>query len=188
MKRIAGVTLGLVLLGGMATTMMGHSDDHFRLIREFLTGYEEVATNIGAISTEGRGRLVARIKKDHSEIDYWLRYDGLEGDVTQAHIHFGQKSTSGGIIVWLCKTTQTAPAGTPDCPAQGEWVSGTLNAASVVGPVGQGIEPEAWDEFLDALRAGVTYANIHSSKWPSGEVRSQIEDEGRFNHKHHRDH
>jgi CHRD domain-containing protein len=185
MKRIAGVTLGLALLGGMAATM-GHSDDHFRIVREFLSGYEEVATGIGAISTTGRGKFVARINRDHTEIDYWLTYDELEGDITQAHIHFGQKHTSGGISVWLCGTaTNSGPTGTPACPAPGEWVSGTLTEASVVGPVGAGIEPGAWNEFLAALRAGTTYANIHSTKWPGGEVRSQIEDEGRFSHKGH---
>jgi hypothetical protein len=184
MKRIAGVTLGLALLGGMAATM-GHSDDHFRVVREFLSGYEEVATGIGAISTPGRGKFVARINRDQTEIDYWLTYDDLVGTITQAHIHFGQKHTTGGISVWLCETegTQSPDPLTPTCPAPGEWVSGTLTASSVVGPVNAGIAAGEWDEFLAALRAGRTYANIHSTQWPGGEVRSQIEDEGRFSHK-----
>jgi hypothetical protein len=33
----------------------------------------------------------------------------LKASVTQAHIHFGQRHTVGGIVVWLCQTT-TNPA------------------------------------------------------------------------------
>ena len=37
-------------------------------------------------------------------ITYDLTYENLEGTVTQAHIHIGQKKTLGGIALWLCKT------------------------------------------------------------------------------------
>jgi hypothetical protein len=40
---------------------------------------------------------------------WWeLSYDDLEGTVSQAHIHFGQKAMNGSIVVCLCQT-----AGTP---------------------------------------------------------------------------
>jgi CHRD domain len=179
MRRIAGVTLGVVLVIGATIGTMGFTQGGFHHIREFLTGYEEVATGIAAISTTGNGKFVARINKDQDEIDYWLKYDDLEGAVTQAHIHFGQRSTAGGIIVWLCgTTTNPGPAGTPTCPAPGEWVSGTLSAANVLGPLSQGIEPGAFEELLGAVRAGRTYVNVHTTKWGSGEIRSQIDPHG----------
>ena len=40
--------------------------------------------------------------------------------------------------------------------------------------VGQGIEAGDFEEFAAALRRGNTYANVHSSKWPGGEIRAQI--------------
>ena len=48
-------------------------------------------------------------------------------------------------------------------------------AADVIGPTGQGIEPGALDELLAAIRDGKTYANVHTTKWTAGEIRSQIE-------------
>lgn len=171
MKRIASVTVALLLV---AATTYAWNDGEFNLLKGFLTGYEEVGPPGGAISTTGHGRFFARVNKDDT-IDYALKFEELEGTVTQSHIHFGQKSTTGGIIVWLCQTaTNVSPtAGTPDCVPD-EWITGTLNADSVIGPVGQGIEAKAFAELVAAIRAGRAYVNVHSSKWPSGEIRSQI--------------
>jgi len=52
--------------------------------------------------------------------------------------------------------------------------------ADVIGPAGQGIKPGEYAELLRAIRAGATYANVHSSLYPSGEIRAQLNE--------HRDH
>ena len=151
-------------------------------IREFLTGYEEVP----AVSTVAEGEFHARISDDASQIDYELKYSDLEGSVTQAHIHFGQKGVNGGISVWLCgnpSATITPPAGTPVCPASPATVTGTLDASDVVGPSAQGIAATEFAELIRAIRAGKTYANVHTTKFPGGEIRSQIE--GNSGHNHH---
>ena len=43
-------------------------------------------------------------------------------------------------------------------------VEGDVTAADVVGPNGQGIEPGSFGEILKAMRAGVAYANIHTTR------------------------
>jgi hypothetical protein len=53
-------------------------------------------------------------------------------------------------------------------------VSRTVTAADVVGPAGQGIAAGEFEEVLNAMRAGVTYANLHSTRNPGGEIRGQI--------------
>src|SRR5918992_5305317 len=144
-----------------------------REIREELTGYEEDPM---VVSTEGEGKFEAKVRGD--EIRYELSYEDLEGTVTQAHIHFGGLHQSGGISVWLCgTTTNPGPTGTPVCPPSPGEVEGEITAEDVIGPAGQGIEPLAFEELLDAIRAGVTYANVHSSKWPGGEIRGQLNDD-----------
>ena len=60
-------------------------------------------------------------------------------------------------------------------PADGT-VSRTATAADIIGPAGQGIEPGSFAELASALRAGAAYANVHSTKWPGGEIRAQIND------------
>jgi hypothetical protein len=99
--------------------------------------------------------------------------------VTQAHIHFGARATTGGISVWLCgnpSATITPPEGTPACRLREGTVSGVLGPEDVVGPAGQGIAPGEFEELVDAMRAGVTYANVHSANRPPGEIRAQLED------------
>jgi hypothetical protein len=69
----------------------------------------------GAVSTPAEGRFRAAVDEKAEVISYELNYQGLTGAVTQAHIHFGQPSTVGGIVVWLCQTTGT-PAPPPSRP------------------------------------------------------------------------
>jgi hypothetical protein len=148
----------------------GWGGDKFR---ERLTGYEETPL---AISTTGNGKFDARISRFSDEIDYRLSYEELEGNVLQAHIHFGARAQSGGISVFLCTNLGNGPAGTQACPAAPATVSGTIRPADVIGPAGQGITAGQFDELVDAIRAGFTYANVHSSLYPAGEIRAQIED------------
>ena len=161
------------LMGVVAAAVAG---DGNRKVREHLTGYEEVAAapGVSTISTSGTGDFKATVTDER--IEYKLRYGGLEGDVLQSHIHLGAEGTSGGISAFLCRTTQTAPAGTPDCVAgRSGTVSGTIEPADVIGPTGQGIGPGEYAELLRAIRAGATYANVHSTLYPTGEIRAQLE-------------
>jgi hypothetical protein len=103
--------------------------------------------------------------------------------VTQAHIHIAQKSVNGGISAWLCQTaTNPAPATSgpvPMCPAPGTPVSGTITRAHVVGPAAQGVQPGEFEELVRALRAGVAYANVHTTTHGGGEIRGQIDEHDR---------
>jgi hypothetical protein len=140
------------------------------------------ASLVGAISTSARGRFRAEIDERTQAIDYVLSYEGLEGAVAQAHIHFGQKHTVGAIVVWLCQGTVRAPAQvaalTPECPQSGT-VTGSIRPGMVLA-AGQGFEStdDLFRELVRAIRAGATYANVHSSKFPPGEVRGQLEGRG----------
>ena len=41
----------------------------------------------------------------------------------------------------------------------------------------QGIAEREFAELVRAMRAGVTYANVHSDRWPGGEIRGQFDHE-----------
>jgi hypothetical protein len=136
-----------------------------------MNGYEENPD----VSTVASGSFEARLSEDGSTLAYELSYSGLEGTVTQAHVHFGKRAVNGGISFWLCETaTSPSPsASTPACPQEGT-VTGEVTAAEVIGPAGQGIAAGEFAEILAALRAGHAYANVHSSKFPGGEIRAQV--------------
>ncbi len=136
-----------------------------------LRGFEEVP----AISTAGSGEFRGKINDDGTSIDYELSYSDLEGgSVLFAHIHLGQRSVNGGVIVFLCSNVPV-PVTTPACPTPSGTVTGTVTASDVIGPAGQGITAGEFAELLNAIRKGVAYANVHTSpNFPAGEIRGQI--------------
>jgi hypothetical protein len=144
-----------------------HDDDDRAKAR--LSSYQEVPALSSAATASFSAKLSA------GQISYELSYRGLESDATQAHIHFGQKSVNGGIVAFLCSNLGNGPAGTQACPLRAGTVRGTLTAENVIGPGGQGIAAGQFDEFVRAIRAGITYANVHTLTFPGGEVRGQIQ-------------
>jgi len=64
---------------------------------------------------------------------------------------------------------------------EGTSVTGVITPAQVVGPANQGIAAREFDELVQAIRAGATYANVHTTANTGGEIRGQISthDEGR---------
>lgn len=167
MRRL-GTSLAVIALVSAATVVVGQG---FKKISEALTGYQEVL----AVSTTGNGEFNARISNDESRIDWELRYASLEGNVLQSHIHFGNKGTNGPIVIFLCTNLGNGPAGTQPCPAPPATISGSITAADMVNTgAAQGITAGEFDEVIRAIRAGASYVNVHSSLWPGGEIRSQI--------------
>jgi hypothetical protein len=145
-------------------------------IQADLIGFQEVP----AVSTVATGEFRARINHDDS-IDYELSFQGLQGTVQQSHIHVAQRSVNGSIVIWLCQTVTTpAPASvaglTPFCPQSGT-VTGHITAANVIAAstVSQQLTAGELAAVIAAIRAGVAYANVHTTPLsPGGEIRGQI--------------
>ena len=124
-----------------------------------------------SVSTTGHGEFSAVIDEEEETIHFVLTYSGLEGGNTLfAHIHFGSHDHNGGVAAFFCGgSTKPTP-----CPNGSGTVTGTIVPADVVGPNAQGIEPGGWSELVAAIRAGHTYANVHTVRWPGGEIRGQV--------------
>jgi hypothetical protein len=174
-RRLLTVALAVCAAVAATVTASAASPDRFgdrNAFRAQLNGYEEFPL---AISTGASGQFRALINEDAGEIAYRLSYTVMEsGDVTQAHIHFGADWQNGGISVFLCSNLGNGPAGTQACPPAPATISGTIRPADVIGPAGQGIAPGEFAELLRAMRAGFTYANVHTTGRPAGEVRGEL--------------
>jgi CHRD domain len=165
---VVGLVVGALLITSLAIAAAGKKN--FRA--GDLVGYEENPD----ISTVATGSFTASVDEGAQTIEYELSYAGLEGTVLQAHIHFGKRAINGGITVFLCGTAASpGPAGTPTCPQSGT-VSRTVGVGDILAPGTQGIEAGNFAELVAAMRNGSTYANVHSTKWPGGEIRAQIND------------
>jgi hypothetical protein len=149
-----------------------------------LQGFQEAP----AVVSAGSGQARITISDDETSIKYELTYSGLEGStvpggkVLFAHIHVGQRNVSGGVAVFFCGGGKT-PATQAACPAAAvgtDTVTGTWAAADIVGPTAQGVDPtdpngeNAFARLIKAIRAGRSYANVHSTRSPAGEIRGQL--------------
>ena len=93
----------------------------------------------------------------------------------------GARAVNGGVSAFLCTNLGNGPIGTPTCPLTEGTVTGVITPATVVGPANQGIAAGEFGELVRAIRAGATYANLHTTANAGGEIRGQIatHDEGR---------
>ena len=167
--KYVGLIAVMLVLAAASHTVAQDESRGARTVRADLNGYQEV----NSISTTGVGSFTASIDDENQSITYELSYSGLEGLTTaQAHIHFAQRSVNGAVHAFLC-----GGGGKPPCPSIEGTVTGVITAADVLASVpDRGIEAGAFEEFVRAIRAGHTYANVHTSKWPGGEIRGQIHD------------
>jgi len=189
------LTILTALLGVTASPAMIFAET----LEARLSGFNEVhfsggppATLRGAISTGARGKFRAKLDERKGVIEYELSYEDLRGAVTQAHIHFGQRHTVGGIVVWLCQTVGTpAPAPvdpiaiTPLCPAEGK-VKGVITPGQVLVQSAQGFEGAFgdFDALVRAIRGDAAYVNVHSSLFGPGEIRGHLRSSRRDKDEH----
>jgi hypothetical protein len=171
MKRLAAVVAAIIVTFTLVGSAVAADTFAARL-----RGFEEVPI----VSTPGQGIFVGTLNDAGTQIDYTLIYFNMQSTVTQAHIHLAQQGVNGGIVLFLC-TNLTPPAGVPlppACPAGTgpvpAVVTGTLTAANVIAQAAQGIAAGEFGEVVDAIKAIVGYANVHSEAFPSGEVRGQV--------------
>jgi hypothetical protein len=135
-----------------------------------MDGYQENPS----ISTTGQGTVDLRIDEDGQTIEFEVNYSGLEGTALVSHIHFSRERVNGPVVVFFCGGGGKGP-----CPLEGT-VTGTITASDIPNPATPAPGSAAanglntFEELVRAIRAGATYANVHSTKWPGGEIRGQI--------------
>jgi CHRD domain-containing protein len=168
--RIVCLLAGLLVVG-MVVAPASADNEKDRTLTATLKGIEEPPS----VSSTGRGTFRGLISEDGTSLSYTISYEDLEGDILQSHIHLGQRGVNGGIAVFLCSNLGNGPEGTPACPGPREGtVSRTVTGADIVGPSGQGLTTGEFAELLRAIDKNVTYANVHTVKHNSGEIRGQI--------------
>ena len=181
MKR--STTHAAVLTAALLTMVVAPVLAGEHTVKTQLSGYEETPLTI---NSPGSGEFKATIRDQGTAIEYELTYQDLSSAVTQSHIHFGRPAISGMIVLFLC-TNLAPPGGVPTpqaCPDAPATITGTLTKADVIARSAQGIDPDAagFAEMLEAIRADAAYVNVHTTIYPTGEIRGRLR-----SHRHDKD-
>jgi hypothetical protein len=150
------------------------------------SGFQELGAlnnETGAILSNGQGTLQLTPDKQSDVVTYNLTYSSLTSNVTQAHIHFGKRHVPGGIFVFLCTNLGNGPAGTPSCPPAGGTVTGSITPASILAVPGQNVTAGDFGALEAILESNSAYGNIHTVRFPAGEIRGQVRKGGGDAHK-----
>jgi hypothetical protein len=142
----------------------GHGKHGKGQFKAKLTSFQEVPV----LNTTGHAKL--RLRLTSSEITFRLDYADLTGPPAVAHIHVAPRGVNGNVIVFFC-----GGGGKPACPSSASGsISGTIVPADVLGLPAQGFPANDLAALEKAIRVGVTYANMHTAQFPTGEIRGQI--------------
>jgi len=175
-----GLAIAFVAISGFTIKADDRNNNRNRFAAR-LSGFQETPT----LSTTGRGTFTARLNRAETMIHFVLSFEQLETAVVVAHIHLGRPAIAGGVSVFLC-----GGGGRPACTMDPTGLSGTVEgdiaSGDVIGPAAQGISAAEFEELVRALRAGATYANVHTTGRPAGEVRGQIKLQDNDNDDHGR--
>ncbi|HET9582104.1 MAG TPA: CHRD domain-containing protein [Gemmatimonadota bacterium] len=132
-----------------------------------LKGREEVPP----VETRATGLAKFKLSKDGTSLGYKLIASHIEG-VTQAHIHCGAPGVNGPVVIFLFGFD---PAGVD---SNGILAQGTLTPA---GLIPRPDSPECpggiadFEDLIERMRSGGTYANVHTLANPGGEIRGHID-------------
>lgn len=97
-----------------------------------------------ATASHGKGTFTGTIAS--GKLKFTLKFSGLTGPASAAHIHLGAVGKAGPVAVALCGPC-TSPA------------RGTVPVSAAT---------------IRAIRKGAAYVNVHTAKYPNGEIRGQL--------------
>jgi hypothetical protein len=155
-----------------------------------LAGDNEVpvsATGPNPSDSKAQGQAIFRVNDDGSSVDFKLIASNID-NVIMAHIHCAPPGINGPIRMWLYPTIGPTGVQGPNGTGRHDGVlaSGTFDPRGVICPAANG-NPAM--PLLDAIRAGLTYVNVHTNDgvaptntgpgdFPGGEIRGQLDPSG----------
>lgn len=150
--------LGVVVVVALIAGAGGGSGRNFKAN---LSGAEEVPP----VATDTSGKASFHANQAETEISFRLKIKGGDAilGAAGAHIHCAPAGSNGPVAAFLAAAVPGGFNGKVDIKA-------TLTDANIINPAcGATVA-----ELLDAMAAGDTYVNVHSTAFPGGVVRGQI--------------
>jgi hypothetical protein len=152
MKKLYMIILLLVI--GLAT----YSFAAEKSFKAMLVGSESVP----AVETMAKGDATFTPIKDEEALSYYVTVSDID-NVTAAHIHLGKKGENGPPVALI---TNDKKAG----KFSGTIAEGTITKKDLMGSMtGKSVE-----DLIKQIKTGNAYLNVHTDKYPNGEIRGQI--------------
>jgi hypothetical protein len=124
-----------------------------------LSGKEVVPT----VETKAMGEADFRLSTDGKQLTYILKLMDIE-NVSAAHIHTGVVGKNGGPVAGLFAGPKKWGM------FSGELAKGTITDKDLIGP----LAGKTVGDLVKLIKDGGAYVNVHTDKYPDGEVRGQI--------------
>lgn len=120
------------------------------------------------VNTQARGEALFWVSEDRQSVRYRLSVSEME-NVTMAHLQLGKADTTGPVVVWLYP--ERPPPKLIRGMFTGVLAEGSIEAGELLGP----LQGRLAGDLIAELRAGNAYVNVHSNRYPEGEIRGQVE-------------
>lgn len=158
--RQAWVGVSCVLMGLALSSCQKGSDDIGERFMVQLAGANEVP----ARGTAANG--VMGFNVTGNRVDYSIEVHGI-GNITGAHLHSGAAGVNGPIRIALFPGPGSNFTTSPFSPGDGQLYEGSFEASDVNGI--------SYSDLLAGMRAGTVYGNVHTTQFPGGEMRGQVQ-------------
>ena len=155
---LVAFVLGAVVVGAAVAGLNSNWSTH-------LTGANESPADT---LSAAQGQVSLHLSQDGSSLRYRLNVANIE-NVTQAHIHLAPAGVNGPIVLWLYPSA--SPAQLIPGRSSGTLGQGTVTGANLVGP----LTGQPLSALVDAMNDGRAYANVHTTQFPPGEIRGNID-------------
>jgi len=156
MRRLGYALIALVTI--VCSASIGYSAEKGSFTAK-LSGGEAVPR----VTSQSTGKAEFTLSKDGKELTYKLTVADIE-NVTAAHIHLGKKGKEGPPLAGLFAGPKK------DGKFSGVLAEGVLTEKDLLGSV----KGKPLTELVKLIKSGSTYVNVHTDKYPGGEVRGQI--------------
>ncbi|MCC6318996.1 MAG: CHRD domain-containing protein [Gemmatimonadaceae bacterium] len=147
--------------GAMSLVACGDDDDATTPARErYVVTLNGLNEKPNAVTTTATGSAVVTVLSPDS-IEWVVYVSGMDS-ITAGHFHAGDVNSSGPVMYF-----------TFGGPTTGRGVTGVLNSGIATRQsTFSGVFN--YDSLLKRIRAGTTYLNVHTRRYPPGEIRGQV--------------
>jgi hypothetical protein len=183
MKKLFYLTKGILLLLALGLTLTGCSKEPlletqeaslkiFKLDKSSadrsnrlhfnasLSGKNEVPER----DTKAVGEVIITISKDETSVHYKVIVANIN-NVAAAHFHMAPANANGGVVRGIFQNPNPQPSGLMN----GILAEGDITAANLTGALAGNLPG-----FIEAIRNGNIYVNVHTMAYPGGEIRGQL--------------